>query len=141
MRKVVDEFGDDRVLLAELGVPLEQTMAYYGDDGGGIQVPFNFELLSAAWDARGIAGYVDRYLAALNLGPDPARPAVPGTASGGRVLVSIRPGRDGEAAGGVLARRWPLSRCPPRSPASPGRAPRSPPPPRPLPLDPTWSWR
>jgi alpha-glucosidase len=65
MRKVVDEFGGDRVLLAELGVPLQQIVAYYGGDGGGIQVPFNFELLSAAWDARGIAGYVDRYLAAL----------------------------------------------------------------------------
>ena len=61
MRKVVDEFGDDQVLLAELGVPLEQTVAYYGGDGGGIQVPFNFELLSADWDAEGIAGYVDRY--------------------------------------------------------------------------------
>ena len=71
MRKVVDEFGDDRVLLAELGVPLEQTVAYYGGDGGGIQVPFNFELLSAAWDARGIAGYVDRYLAALPAGAWP----------------------------------------------------------------------
>jgi alpha-glucosidase len=71
MRKVVDEFGDDRVLLAELGVPLEQTLAYYGGDGGGIQVPFNFELLSAAWDARGIAGYVDRYLAALPAGAWP----------------------------------------------------------------------
>jgi alpha-glucosidase len=68
---VVDEFGDDRVLLAELGVPLEQTMAYYGGDGGGIQVPFNFELLSAAWNARGIAGYVDRYLAALPAGAWP----------------------------------------------------------------------
>jgi alpha-glucosidase len=71
MRKVVDEFGDDRVLLAELGVPLEQTVAYHGGDGGGIQVPFNFELLSAAWDARGIAGYVDRYLAALPAGAWP----------------------------------------------------------------------
>jgi alpha-glucosidase len=68
MRKVVDEFGDDRVLLAELGTPLEQSVAYYGGDGDGIQVPFNFELLSAAWDARGIAGFVDRYLAALPAG-------------------------------------------------------------------------
>jgi alpha-glucosidase len=68
---VVDEVGDDRVLLAELGVPLEQTVAYYGGAGGGIQVPFNFELLSAAWDARGIAGYIDRYLAALPAGAWP----------------------------------------------------------------------
>ena len=71
MRKVVDEFGDDRVLLAELGIPLEQAVAYYGGDGDTIQVPFNFELLSAAWDARGIAGFVDRYLAALPAGAWP----------------------------------------------------------------------
>ena len=68
MRKVLNEFGDNRVLLAELGIPLEQSMAYYGGDGDAIQVPFNFELLSAAWDARGIAGFVDRYLAALPAG-------------------------------------------------------------------------
>jgi alpha-glucosidase len=71
MRKVVDEFGDDRVLLAELGLPLEQAVAYYGPDGSGIQVPFNFGLLTAAWDARGIAAYVDRYLAALPAGAWP----------------------------------------------------------------------
>jgi alpha-glucosidase len=68
LRKVVDEVGDDRVLLAELVLPLEQTVAYYGADGAGIQVPFNFELLTAAWEARGIAGYIDRYLAALPAG-------------------------------------------------------------------------
>ena len=71
MRKVVDEFGDDRVLLAELGIPLEQAVAYYGGEGDTIQVPFNFELLSAAWDAHGIAGFVDRYLAALPAGAWP----------------------------------------------------------------------
>jgi alpha-glucosidase len=71
MRKVVGEFGDDRVLLAELGLPLEQAVAYYGPAGSGIQVPFNFELLTAAWDARGIAAYVDRYLAALPAGAWP----------------------------------------------------------------------
>ena len=71
MRKVVDEFGDDRVLLAELGLPLEQIVAYYGSGSDGIQVPFNFELLTTAWDARVIGGYVDRYLAALPAGAWP----------------------------------------------------------------------
>jgi alpha-glucosidase len=65
IRRVVDEFGDDRVLLAELVLPLEQTVAYYGTDGDGIQVPCNFELLTGTWEARSIAAYVDRYLAAL----------------------------------------------------------------------------
>lgn len=65
IRNVVDEFGDDKVLLAELVLPLDQTVAYYGQDGDGVHVPFNFELLTADWDARGLADYIDRYLAAL----------------------------------------------------------------------------
>jgi alpha-glucosidase len=72
MRKVADELGDGRVLLAELGLPLERIVAYYdGGDSDGIQLPFNFELLTTAWDARVIAGYVDRYLAALPAGAWP----------------------------------------------------------------------
>jgi alpha-glucosidase len=71
IRRVADEFGGDRVLLAELVLPVEQLVTYHGSNGDGIQVPFNFELLTAAWDARGIAGYVDRYLAALPPGAWP----------------------------------------------------------------------
>ena len=41
------------------------------------------------------SGDGQRYLVALNLGPDPARLAVPGPAADGRVLVSTHPGRDG----------------------------------------------
>jgi alpha-glucosidase len=46
-----------RVLLAELVLPLEQTVAYYGADGAGIQVPFNFELVTAR-ELRGEEGVV-----------------------------------------------------------------------------------
>ena len=59
IRKVVDEYGDDKVLLAELAVPIEALAAYHGTDGHGIQVPLNVELLEADWSARGIAGFVD----------------------------------------------------------------------------------
>jgi alpha-glucosidase len=71
IRKVADEYGADKVLLAELVVPIEALAAYHGTDGDGIQVPFNFELLEADWNARGIAGFVDRYLAALPAGAWP----------------------------------------------------------------------
>ena len=54
IRKVVDEYGDDKVLLAELAVPIEALAAYHGTDGHGIQVPLNVELLEADWSARGI---------------------------------------------------------------------------------------
>jgi alpha-glucosidase len=71
IRKVADEYGDDKVLLAELVVPIEALAAYYGTDGHGIQVPLNFELLEADWNARGIAAFVDRYLAVLPPGAWP----------------------------------------------------------------------
>ena len=71
IRKVVDEYGDDKVLLAELVVPIEALAAYHGTDGHGIQVPLNFELLEADWNARGIAAFVDRYLAVLPPGAWP----------------------------------------------------------------------
>jgi alpha-glucosidase len=45
------------------------------------------------------------YLVALNLGPHPARLAVPGPALAGRFLVSTSPDREGEAVGGDLELR------------------------------------
>jgi alpha-glucosidase len=51
------------------------------------------------------AGEGGRYLVALNLGPEPARLTAPGPERRGRVLVSTRPDRDGEAAGGSLELR------------------------------------
>ena len=125
IRRVVDEYGDDRVLLAELVVPIEALAAYHGTDGDGIQVPFNFELLTAAWEAGGIAGYVDRYLAALpaggwpnwvlgnhdvsrvasRVGPAQARVALPGPERAGRVACSTHPGRDGGAVRDTLELR------------------------------------
>jgi alpha-glucosidase len=45
------------------------------------------------------------YLVALNLGPRPARLAVPGPVAPGRVLVSTHPDRDGEPAGATLELR------------------------------------
>ena len=65
IRKVVDEFGEDKVLLAEIGLPVDRTVVYYGSDGDGIHVPFNFELLTAEWDAAGIAALVQNYLDAI----------------------------------------------------------------------------
>jgi alpha-glucosidase len=45
------------------------------------------------------------YLVALNLGPRPARLAVPASAAGGRVLVSTRPDRDGAPVEATLELR------------------------------------
>jgi alpha-glucosidase len=67
MRAVVDEFPE-RVLIGEIYLPLERLMAYYGARLEGANLPFNFLLIGATWNARAIAGIVREYEAALPLG-------------------------------------------------------------------------
>jgi alpha-glucosidase len=64
MRRVVDEF-DDRILIGEIYLPIEKVVKYYGRDLDGVHLPFNFSLLSAAWNGETIAGLVKDYEAAL----------------------------------------------------------------------------
>ena len=67
LRAVADEF-DQRVLIGEIYLPLERLVTYYGKDLRGVQLPFNFQLLQTAWNARSIADLIDRYEAALPAG-------------------------------------------------------------------------
>jgi alpha-glucosidase len=67
LRKVADEF-DDRVLIGEIYLPLARLVAYYGNSLNGVQLPFNFQLLQSAWNARSLAGLIDQYEAALPAG-------------------------------------------------------------------------
>jgi alpha-glucosidase len=68
MRSVLDEF-QNRVLIGELYLPIERLVAYYGTNGRGAHLPFNFQLLlMQGWDARIIADIVTRYEAALPSG-------------------------------------------------------------------------
>jgi alpha-glucosidase len=60
MRRVLEEF-DDRVLIGEIYLPLERLVSYYGDDLGGAHLPFNFQLIHAAWNARTIGGLIAEY--------------------------------------------------------------------------------
>jgi alpha-glucosidase len=64
MRAVLDEYGD-RVLIGEIYLPLERLVTYYGKEMKGANLPFNFQLIFAAWDARRIAAMVAEYEAAL----------------------------------------------------------------------------
>lgn len=64
MREVVDEFPE-RVLIGELYLPLDRIVAYYGEKLDGANLPFNFLLIGAPWNARYIASLVERYEAAL----------------------------------------------------------------------------
>jgi alpha-glucosidase len=70
MRRVIDEF-DDRVLIGEIYLPLRRLVAYYGNDLAGAQLPFNFALLSARWQARAIEKIIADYEAALPAGAWP----------------------------------------------------------------------
>src|SRR5205814_5855057 len=60
MRRVVDAYRD-RVLIGEIYLPLERLVAYYGVGGTGVHLPFNFQLILAAWNAAEIIGIIAEY--------------------------------------------------------------------------------
>ncbi len=64
MRRTFDEF-DQRVIIGEIYLPIQRLVTYYGQNGDGAHLPFNFQLLSKPWDARILAATIDRYEAAL----------------------------------------------------------------------------
>jgi alpha-glucosidase len=64
MRALVDTYGD-RVLIGEASLPIDQLMAYYGDEAPGFHLPFNFHLIKTSWDADAIAALIEQYEAAL----------------------------------------------------------------------------
>ncbi|MBE7200183.1 MAG: DUF3459 domain-containing protein [Parafilimonas terrae] len=57
LRRTLDAFLD-RVLIAEVHLPVAQMMAYYG---AGAHLPFNFALISTPWDVRALAAAIDHY--------------------------------------------------------------------------------
>jgi len=64
LRRVIDEF-DDRVLIGEIYLPVERLVAYYGADLKGAHLPFNFQLILAAWNARGLDKLICEYESAI----------------------------------------------------------------------------
>jgi alpha-glucosidase len=64
MRALFDEY-DDRVIIGEIYLPVERLVAYYGVDLRGAHLPFNFQLISAKWDAAHLAQLVSEYEGAL----------------------------------------------------------------------------
>jgi alpha-glucosidase len=64
MRQVTDQY-DERLLIGELYLPIDRLVTYYGTEGRGVQLPFNFHLILIDWKARAIASLIDRYEAAL----------------------------------------------------------------------------
>ncbi len=65
MRRVLEEYGDDRVLIGELYLPIERLVRYYGEGGSGVQLPMNLHLISTPWDAESVGSLIDTYEGAL----------------------------------------------------------------------------
>jgi alpha-glucosidase len=64
MRRVLDEYPH-RMMVGEVYLPVERLVTYYGDGGGGVHMPFNFQLVTTPWNARTIAAAIEKYEAAL----------------------------------------------------------------------------
>ncbi len=71
MRGVLDAYPGDRLLIGEIYLPLDRLVAYYGPGLSGAQMPFNFLLIGAPWDADSIGRIVADYNAALPPGAWP----------------------------------------------------------------------
>jgi len=70
MRALFDEYAD-RVLIGEIYLPVERLVQYYGPDLKGANLPFNFQLIAAKWDASHLFRLVTEYEAALPQGAWP----------------------------------------------------------------------
>jgi alpha-glucosidase len=71
MRRVIDGYPGDRVLIGEIYNSLERLVTYYGEEGAGCHFPYNFQLLQLPWNARAIEEAVRRYEALLPPGAWP----------------------------------------------------------------------
>ena len=70
MRRLIDEYPE-RVLIGEIYLPVERLVHYYGVDLEGAHLPFNFQLLSAPWDAGELARLIANYEGLLPQGAWP----------------------------------------------------------------------
>jgi len=65
MRNVLDEY-DDRMMVGEIYLPNEELVKYYGPpEARECHLPFNFQLISAKWNAASVRKAVDDYESAL----------------------------------------------------------------------------
>jgi alpha-glucosidase len=71
MRALTEKY-DQRVLIGELYLPVEQLMSYYGEQLDEIHLPFNFQFVNLPrWEVRTIRQAVEGYEAALPQGAWP----------------------------------------------------------------------
>lgn len=61
IRKVINEYGDDKLFIGEIYLPVDRLVAYYGPDANGTNMPYNFQLALLPWEADEIMKAVDYY--------------------------------------------------------------------------------
>jgi alpha-glucosidase len=64
MRELLDRYSE-RVLIGEIYLPIHQLVTYYGREGRGAHLPFNFQLITLPWDAQRIAAAISEYEGAV----------------------------------------------------------------------------
>ncbi len=95
LRAVADAYGE-RVLIGEIYLPPRRLVRYYGENGRGVHLPFNFALVTTPWEAPAIAAAISAYEAAL---PDGAWPTwVLGNHDQSRIASRVGPAQARVAA-------------------------------------------
>ena len=97
MRALADTY-ENRVLIGEASLPIEQLMAYYGIEQPGFHLPFNFHLIKSPWDPQAIAALIEQYEGALAGGAERWPNWVLGNHDRSRVASRIGPAQARVAA-------------------------------------------
>jgi alpha-glucosidase len=61
MRRVLQEYPDERLLIGEIYLPVDRLVAYYGPNLTGVQLPFNFNLMWVDWNPAAILRLICEY--------------------------------------------------------------------------------
>ena len=61
MRRVLDDYPGEQVLIGEAYLPLDRLVTYYGAPDDGFHLPFNFHLISTPWTPMAVAALVAAY--------------------------------------------------------------------------------
>lgn len=60
MRQLLDSYPD-RMMIGEIYLPISRLVAYYGNNGNGAHLPFNFMLISLPWKSEAVSSAVNEY--------------------------------------------------------------------------------
>ena len=67
MRQLIDRY-ENRLLIGEIYLPIDRLVTYYGKEGNGVHLPFNFQLIQIDWQADAIYALINEYEGSLSPG-------------------------------------------------------------------------